>query len=187
MFTVKLDDIPEEGLEVDWEEHQDSLRGYLGHFSAVDFDFETPLRAEARINRIGISYLIQGNVQIVLRFQCSRCLKEFTYPLSSRFDLTLHPLREKTFEEEVELGEEDMESVFFDGGEIHLSEIACEQIFLEIPYQPLCKADCRGLCPQCGRDQNLSPCNCVRGEWGSGFTALQKMKLDPSGGEPQSL
>ncbi len=75
-----------------------------------------------------------------------------------------------------------MESIFFEGGEIHLSEIACEQIFLEIPYQPLCREDCKGLCPQCGRDLNLSPCDCVREEWGSGFTALQKMKLDPSGG-----
>ena len=46
--------------------------------------------------------------------------------------------------------------VFFEGGEIHLSEIACEQIFLEIPYQPLCQEDCKGLCPQCGRDLNLS-------------------------------
>jgi uncharacterized protein len=187
MFTVKPDDIPEEGLAVDWEERRESLLGYLGHFSAVDFDFETPLRAEARIKRVGKSYLIQGSVQIVLHFRCARCLKEFTYPLSSNFDLTLHPLKETAFEEDVELGKEDMESVFFEGGEIHLSEIACEQIFLEIPYQPLCREDCNGLCPQCGRDLNLSPCNCVREEWGSGFTALQKMKLDPSGGESQSL
>jgi uncharacterized protein len=187
MFTVKLDDIPEEGLAVNWEERQESLLGYLGHFPAVDFDFEAPLQAESRIKKIGKSYLIQGSVQVVLHFRCARCLKEFTYPLSSGFDLTLHPLKERALEEEVELGEEDMESVFFEGGEIHLSEIACEQIFLEIPYQPLCREDCKGLCPQCGRDLNLSPCDCVREEWGSGFTALQKMKLDPPGGESQSL
>lgn len=180
MFTVKLDDIPEEGLTVNWEEQQKSLLGYLGHFSAVDFGFETPLRGESRIKKIGKSYLIQGSVQVVLHFRCARCLKGFTYPLSSNFDLTLHPLKETAFEEEVELGEEDMESIFFEGGEIHLSEIACEQIFLEIPYQPLCKEDCKGLCPQCGRDLNLSTCDCVREEWGSGFMALQKMKLDPS-------
>ena len=51
MFTVKLDDIPEEGLAVNWEERQESLLGYLGHFPAVDFDFEAPLRPSPESKR----------------------------------------------------------------------------------------------------------------------------------------
>jgi uncharacterized protein len=83
-------------------------------------------------------------------------------------------------EEEVELGEEDMESNFFEGGEIRLSEVACEQVFLEIPYQPLCAGDCKGLCPKCGRDLNLSSCDCAVEDLGAGFSVLQKLKVDPS-------
>ena len=180
MFNLKLEEIPEEGLSVNWEEEQDSLLAYLRHLSSIDFDFETPLQGEARITKAGRSYLIQGGLQTLLRLRCVRCLKEFSYPLSSTFDLTLHPLKATPLTEEMELDKEDMESNFFEGGEIHLSEIACEQIFLEIPFQPLCTEDCKGLCPQCGRDQNLFSCGCNREEWEAGFSVLRKLKLDPS-------
>ncbi len=107
-----------------------------------------------------------------------RCLKEFFYPLSSTFELTLHPLKGASFEEETELEVGEMELSFFEGGEIHLSEIACEQIFLEIPYQPLCRGECKGLCPVCGKDLNLSSCECVKEEFVSGFSVLKKLKLE---------
>jgi uncharacterized protein len=107
-----------------------------------------------------------------------RCLKEFSYPLSSTFELTLHPLKGASFEEETELEAGEMELSFFEGGEIHLSEIACEQIFLEIPYQPLCREECKGLCPVCGKDLNLSSCECVKEEFVSGFSVLKKLKLE---------
>lgn len=180
MFTVKLDDIPEEGLNLSWEEKQGSLETYLGHLSSIDFGFETPLFGEARISRTGKAYLIQGSLRTLLRLRCARCLKEFSYPLSSTFDLTLHPAKGTGFEEDVELDEEDMKSAFFEGGEIRLSEVACEQIFLELPFQPLCSENCKGLCPQCGQDQNLFPCGCNREGLEAGFSVLRKMKLDPS-------
>ena len=70
-----------------------------------------------------------------------------------------------------------MESSFFEGGEIRLSELACEQVFLDMPTQPLCQEGCKGLCPMCGKDLNLDPCACQRDERESGFTALKKLKL----------
>ncbi len=178
MFTLKLDEIPEEGLDLKWKEERASLLAYLEDLSRIDFDFETPLQSEVKIQKVGLSVLITGKVQTTLRLQCVRCLKEFSYPLSSTFELTLHPLKEAPSGEEIELGNEEMESSFFEGGEIHLSEIACEQIFLEIPYQPLCQEGCQGLCSICGKDLNLSPCECVKEEFTLGFSALKKLKLD---------
>ncbi len=178
MFTLKLDEIPDEGLNLQWTEERASLLGYLKNFSQIDFDFETPLLSEVKIWKADQSVLMKGKVETHLRLQCVRCLKEFSYPLSSTFELTLHPLKEASFAEEIELDEGEMESSFFEGGEIQLSEIACEQIFLEIPYQPLCAEDCKGLCPVCGGDLNLSPCECVKEEFVSGFSALKKLKLE---------
>ena len=166
------------GLDLKWTEERASLLAYLEDLSKIDFDFETPLQSEVKIRKAGQSVLITGKVETTLRFQCVRCLKEFSYPLSSTFELTLHPSKEAPSEEETELGSEEMESSFFEGGEIHLSEIACEQIFLEIPYQPLCQEECKGLCPVCGKDLNLSSCECVKEEFASGFSALKKLKLD---------
>jgi len=178
MFTLKLDDIPAEGLNLNWAEERSSLSSYLERFSQIDFSFEGPLQSEARVRKAGQSVLINGRVQATLQLQCVRCLKEFYYPISSGFELTLLPLKEASSAEEAELSEEDMEANFYQGGEIHLSEIACEQIFLEIPFKPLCQEDCKGLCPTCGKDLNLGSCECVREEFGSGFSALQKLKLD---------
>jgi uncharacterized protein len=178
MLTLKLDEIPEEGLSLQWSEERASLLPYLKNLSRIDFNFETPLHSEVKIQKAGQSVLITGKIQTDLRLQCVRCLKEFTYPLSNEFDLTLHPSKEAPSEEETELGREEMESSFFEGGEIHLSEIACEQVFLEIPYQPLCQEGCKGLCSICGKDLNLSTCECVKEEFPTGFSALKKLKLD---------
>ena len=178
MFTLKLDEIPEEGLDLQWKEEKASLLAYMKNLTRIDFDFETPLQSEVKIRKAGRSVLMTGKVETTLRLQCVRCLKEFSYPLSATFELTLHPLKEAPSEEETELGSEEMESSFFEGGEIHLSEIACEQIFLEIPYQPVCHEGCKGLCPICGKDRNLSSCECVKEELGTGFSALKKLKLD---------
>jgi uncharacterized protein len=178
MLTLKLDEIPAEGLNLSWTEERPSLLAYLESLSQIDFDFETPLQSEARVWKAGRSVLIRGKVQTNLQLQCVRCLKEFSFPISATFELTLHPLKETSLAEEVELNRNEMESGFYEEGEIHLSEIACEQVFLEIPYKPLCHEECKGLCPVCGKDLNLASCDCGKEEFSSSFSAFQKLKLD---------
>lgn len=178
MKTLKWEEIPDEGLCLEWREELPSLSSYLRTLTHIDFQFKSPLDSKARIVKAGKAVLIQGSVETVLELRCVRCLRVFPFPLASSFDLTLLPLKDAPFEEEVELAEEDMESNFFDGGEIHLSEIACEQVFLEIPVQPLCQRGCKGLCPLCGQDLNLSLCGCQRETFETGFSVLRKWKLD---------
>lgn len=177
MLTIKLDEIPVEGLELSWTEEAEVLSKYLENLSEIDFEFGSPLQSEAKIKKVGQSVLIKGRVRTVLKLRCVRCLKEFSYPLASSFELTLHPLKGTVFSEEVELSEEELESNFFEGGELRLSEIACEQVFLEIPIQPLCQEECKGLCPHCGMDLNLSTCGCMKEDFDSGFRALKKLKI----------
>ena len=50
-----------------------------------------------------------------------------------------------------------------------------EQVLLSLPSRTLCKEDCKGLCPRCGQNLNLAPCNCnssERGQNPSGWNAL---------------
>ncbi|RPJ01839.1 MAG: DUF177 domain-containing protein [Deltaproteobacteria bacterium] len=178
MLTVRLEEIPDEGFHLDWKEEPAALSSYLETLSRIDFDFKSSLDSVADITKVGSAVLIKGRVQTVLQLRCVRCLKEFSYPLSSNFDLTLVPLKETPFSEEAELNEEDLESGFFEEGEIRVSEIACEQVFLEIPLQPLCQEDCKGFCPVCGKDLNVANCDCKKEAFESGFAALRKLKLD---------
>ena len=177
MLTIRLDEITDEGLDLAWDEDRPSVMAYLQEVSQVDFDLDKPLRCTAKVWKAGKSVMVRGQVQTMVRLKCARCLKDFSHPLSSSFDLALHPFKKATFEEEVELKVEDLEANFFEGEEIHLWEIVCEQILLEIPYKPLCQEGCKGLCPVCGKDRNVSACQCVQEDFESGFAALKNLKL----------
>ena len=178
MLSVKFDEISDEGLTLKWTEEKAPLLSYVESFSQIDFDFETPLLAEATVWKANHSVFVKGRIETTLRLRCVRCLNEFFYPLTSTYELTLHPSKGTSLGEEIELDESEMESSFFEEGEIRLSEIACEQIFLEIPYQPLCHEECKGLCPGCGKDLNLFSCECVKEAFGSGFSSLKRLKIE---------
>src|SRR4030042_4768568 len=165
MRILKLDEIPEEGMSLAWSEESHSFLAYLKNLSKIDFGLENPIQSEVTIRKETQSVFISGKVQTDLRFNCIRCLKEFSYPLSSNFEITLYPPKEIPNQEEIELGENEMESIFFEEGEIHLSEIVFEQVCLDIPFQPLCHEGCKGLCQNCGKDLNFSSCDCVEGKF----------------------
>jgi uncharacterized protein len=44
---------------------------------------------------------------------------------------------------------------------LDLEPLARDAVLLELPLAPLCKEDCRGLCPQCGANLNLDTCSCA--------------------------
>ncbi len=44
---------------------------------------------------------------------------------------------------------------------IDLGPLVRDAIVLELPSAPLCRPDCRGLCPHCGADRNEGECDCV--------------------------
>jgi hypothetical protein len=65
-------------------------------------------------------------------------------------------------EEGPEVAEGDLDLFPFDGDKIDLEPLFREQFVLAIPYAPLCREDCKGLCPQCGIDRNTSTCSCEK-------------------------
>ena len=56
-----------------------------------------------------------------------------------------------------DLGEDDG-LVFHDGRHVDLDAGVREAALLARPMAPLCRPDCRGLCPRCGADWNEGPC-----------------------------
>lgn len=75
----------------------------------------------------------------------------------------------------MELADDDLDLYSYDNEEIDLTPLFRDQVVLAVPFAPLCKEDCKGLCPQCGADRNLEPCDCkppVDPRW----AALQNLK-----------
>ncbi len=78
----------------------------------------------------------------------------------------------------VELAEGDLDVFPYSGDVVDLEPLIREQFVLSVPFAPLCKEDCLGLCDQCGADKNHDPCACAR-PVDPRFAALQGLKLAP--------
>ncbi|RKX30915.1 MAG: DUF177 domain-containing protein, partial [Verrucomicrobia bacterium] len=52
-----------------------------------------------------------------------------------------------------------------------------EALVLRIPIYPLCREDCRGLCPRCGANLNREQCTCAPEEAESRWDVLDKLQL----------
>jgi uncharacterized protein len=105
-----------------------------------------------------------GGVKATLELPCSRCLEPFTTPVDATFDLRYQPHAANIGEAEQEIEEDDLSTAFYENDEIDLGQLMREQFYLALPMKPLCRDDCRGLCPTCGTNLNRGTCDCKR-EW----------------------
>ena len=121
-------------------------------------------------------YRLAGRVQTTLELPCGRCLELFTLPIDASFDLRYHPHAENKGEGELEIEEDDLTSAFYEHDEIDLGQLMREQFYLSLPMKPLCRVDCKGLCPSCGTNWNHAACDCKR-EWEDPrFKALKELR-----------
>ena len=119
-----------------------------------------------------------GKVESTVRLTCSRCLAEYDFPVSSEFTIFYTEGKGEELDEEVELSDEELISASYVGDEIDMDPEIAEQVMLEIPYKPLCKESCKGLCPECGADLNAGECGCDRGGINLKMAALKKIKIE---------
>lgn len=124
--------------------------------SPVDLAFE--------VRKDGDRYRLVGRFSVALELDCSRCAESFTVQVDAPFDLVYLPAAANTGEGEIEVQEDDLDTTFYRDDAIDLAQLAREQIYLALPMKPLCSAECRGLCPQCGTNLNRASCSC-RPQW----------------------
>lgn len=97
---------------------------------------------------------LTGTVTGTLTAPCARCLT----PVERAFSATVsYPVvtSEEESEEEVLLAE---------GQKVDLISLMQETVVTEMPLRLLCKEDCKGLCPKCGKDLNTGECGCEHKE-----------------------
>lgn len=126
------------------------------------------------------NFRLVGRVRTELELSCSRCLEPFTLPVDQTFDLRYHPATEASTEQETEIAEEDLETSFYRDEQIDLNELLREQFYLALPMKPLCREDCKGLCPQCGTNLNTATCACTPSWVDPRLAALEQFKTRES-------
>jgi len=142
-------------------------------------------RFDVRVQRIGADILLEGELSGSLDLACSRCLTRYRAPIRERFRLVLEPAGDRVpadpegaaalAQEGLYLADE-IESGWFRGPEIHLDRFVGEILALAVPVQPLCREDCRGLCPRCGIDRNVASCSCAEERPASPFAVLAALR-----------
>src|SRR5262249_59232686 len=60
---------------------------------------------------------------------------------------------------------------------VDLEPLIRDALLLELSPVPLCRPDCKGLCPKCGVDHNLSECDCADAEPDPRWAALRSLDL----------
>jgi uncharacterized protein len=106
-------------------------------------------------------FRLSGTVATELELPCSRCLEPFRLPVHAAFDQRFLPAAElDAAEDERETQDEDVEIGYYRDDQIDLNELMREQFYLALPMKPLCRDDCKGLCPQCGTNLNTATCSC---------------------------
>jgi uncharacterized protein len=173
-MRYKIKDIGDEGVDV----HVGITDAWL-RAECPDLEVKPApegITLTGRIERTGEDFLLRATLRGGFETTCSRCLE----PARLSVDLPLTLSYVETDEVAPSSEEQDDEAgvVQFQGGVIDLSPQIRDELLLALPIGPLCREDCAGICPTCGVNRNLTPCDCDKRPNGtSKFGALAKFKI----------
>ncbi|HEY6090436.1 MAG TPA: DUF177 domain-containing protein [Gemmatimonadales bacterium] len=123
--------------------------------AGAEIQLKEPVVVGGRLQSIGEDrFYWQGTATTVIAGECRRCLVPVATPLS----LEIGAL----FSQDPEAQDDpDAYPVAPDATEVDVTPAIREELFLAAPRYVLCREDCKGLCPQCGKDLNAGPCGCA--------------------------
>jgi uncharacterized protein len=126
----------------------------------------TDFTGTAIFSRTQQGLLLQGEFSAKMGLECVRCLDGYTQAVAWSFtDLYAFDTRS--------ISESNL--LVPDEGQIDLEPLLREYALLEVPIQPICKPDCKGLCPTCGENLNHVDCGHRPGGDESPFAALKDL------------
>jgi uncharacterized protein len=104
---------------------------------------------------------IVGDFSTKVELLCARCLDPITRDVANTFDLLYRPLGADAGKEELSVTAAEAEVSYYQGEGLLLEDVLREQLLLALPLKAICRDDCKGLCPHCGKNLNLEQCNCA--------------------------
>ena len=133
----------------------------------VSYPVSEPVLAQGTVRNTAGVLMMEGEVSPTIHGICDRCASSFDREV--RFPIEVVLVTELANEEN-----ED-EWVFpLEGDSADLDDIVRTVFVLNLDSKLLCKEDCKGLCPKCGKNLNEGPCNCQK-ELDPRFAALKQL------------
>ena len=133
----------------------------------VSYPVSEPVLAEGNVRNTAGVLVMQGSIATTIHGICDRCASEFHRKVEFPIDVVLVT--------KLESEENEDEWVFpLEGDSADLDDIVRTVFVLNLDSKLLCKEDCKGICPKCGKNLNDGPCNC-RKELDPRFAALKQL------------
>ena len=98
--------------------------------------------------------LVEARLKLTVAVPCDRCLNEVEDPL----DLNIS--REVCAPDRAGADELEEQDAFMEGYSLNIDSLIDNEITTSWPMKVLCRPDCKGLCPVCGKDLNTGACGC---------------------------
>ncbi|WP_167527598.1 YceD family protein [Desulfosarcina alkanivorans] len=149
--------------------------------SEGDIRFTRPVRLRLHAMLAGETIRIDGTVTTAVRMPCSRCLERFDLPLSADFSATAAPqqpsMNDTGAGEDIELSADEMDVIGYSGDSVDLADEVAQQVIMALPFKPVCRDTCEGLCSQCGANLNQAPCRCPSRDEANPFAVLKTLSF----------
>jgi uncharacterized protein len=119
---------------------------------------------------------LRGKLSGTFRIPCARCVEPVDKALDTEFDLIFRPADADSESSERAITASETESGYYQKDGLLLEVVLREQVLLALPARTLCKEDCKGLCPRCGENRNVTACNCDEGPSDPRWQALAGLR-----------
>ncbi|HEY3206406.1 MAG TPA: YceD family protein [Gaiellaceae bacterium] len=148
------------------DEHDVTLQPLeLGGQRYLPVPAEVP--AELSISRASTGTVFQLRFDVRLHGPCYRCLTDAVLDV---------PIAAREYQATNPEGSEELTTPYLDADRLDLSAWAHDSVALALPEQILCRSDCAGLCPFCGKDLNAEPHEHDEDETDARWAALAELR-----------
>ncbi len=156
MKQVCVSDIPAEGLQLAFTEDPAEL-----DVTVRGTRFLQPISVEVLLAKAESAITATGRIAVPVAHECVRCLREFPAPLDIPVDAQFLPTPPTFAAGEHRMPREEAEHYYYRNDVVVLDDLVRQEVLLAVPFSPQCRAECRGLCGQCGQDLNAGACTCA--------------------------
>lgn len=122
---------------------------YVGYFEELGISHGGEIEITGKICDMSAYMQLDVTAKLTYKTHCCRCLKET--------EGICECVIKRVLSAEAPDGEDDDVIVYTDR-RVDIGQTVCEELLMAFPAKPLCKPDCKGLCPVCGQDLNEGGC-----------------------------
>jgi len=135
------------------------------------------VEGEVELTHGGSSISARGWLRVPVRLECSRCLTDFVHVLEIAVNEECALEQVDTPEAQLIARGKEGQIPILNEDDLDLSELVRQLVAMGLPSRPLCREDCAGLCPHCGRELGSGTCQCNKDEPDPRWSALRDLRL----------